>query len=402
MDVVAPATRAVEQRMRIMTITENPRAARAASTSFADLGLDPRICAALAQRGMSAPFAIQAAVIPDVLDGRDVCGRAPTGSGKTLGFGLPLVQRLHRASGRAPVALVLSPTRELADQIARELTPYASALGHRVTTVYGGVGYGAQRSALTRGVELVVACPGRLEDLISEGTLRLDDVVQVVIDEADRMADMGFLPAVRRILAQTSTERQVLLFSATLEGPVAKLIAAEQHDPTTHEVGERGPDITAARHLFWSVDRTERGTHVASVVRTLGSTVVFTRTRHGADRLAKQLGRLGVTAQPIHGGRSQPQRDRALAAFRSGQVDALIATDVAARGVHVDGVAAVVHFDPPADAATYVHRSGRTARAGAGGTVVSLIEAEQRGDVRKLLKPVGLDMHLVDPDPASL
>lgn len=371
-------------------------------STFADLGLPPSICARLDRAGFEAPFPIQAAVIPDVLAGLDVCGRAPTGSGKTLAFGLPLVSRLLDARRRAPVALVLAPTRELADQIARELSPFAEALGHRVATVYGGVGYGAQRKSLDAGAELVVACPGRLEDLLQMGALTLDDVTAVVIDEADRMADMGFLPAVRRIVDATAARRQVLLFSATLDGPVAALVRDYQDDPTRHEVGERGPDITSARHLFWEVERTERVGHTADVIRALGSAVVFTRTRHGADRLAKQLGRVGVSAEPIHGGRSQSQRDRALAAFRKGSADALIATDVAARGVHVDGVASVVHYDPPADGATYLHRSGRTARAGASGVVVSLVDGALVKDVKKIQRDVGLEVGIGAPDLTQL
>ena len=251
---------------------------------------------------------------------------------------------------RAPVALILAPTRELAEQISRALSPYAAALGHKVATVYGGVGYGAQRKLLDQGAELVVACPGRLEDLMKMGALRLDQVTAVVIDEADQMADMGFLPAVRRIVGATAAQRQVLLFSATLEGPVAKLVSDFQDDPCLHEVGEKGPDITAAHHMFWLAERTDRPRHVADVAAALGSTLVFCRTRHGADRLAKQLDKFGTKAEAIHGGRSQAQRDRALEAFKRGKIGALIATDVAARGVHVDGIACVLHFDPPADA----------------------------------------------------
>jgi superfamily II DNA/RNA helicase len=372
------------------------------SPTFDGLGLSETVVRRLARGGITAPFPIQAAVIPDVLAGRDVCGRAPTGSGKTLAFGLPMVTNLVDARSKAPTALVLAPTRELADQIARELRPFAEDAGHDVATVYGGVGYGPQKQRLAKGAELVVACPGRLEDLIQMGAIRLDAVRTVVIDEADQMADMGFLPAVRRIVGLTPAKRQVLLFSATLEGPVAKLISDFQRNPVTHEVGERGPDITAARHLFWEGDREQRVEHVASVVTQLGSTVVFTRTRHGADRLAKQLGRVGVLAEPIHGGRSQPQRDRALAAFKAGKAHALIATDVAARGVHVDGVAAVVHFDPPADAATYIHRSGRTARAGATGVVVSLIDHTMRHDTRKMQRTIGLAETVTGPDVATL
>jgi superfamily II DNA/RNA helicase len=358
------------------------------------------MCKAIAAAGITEPFPIQAAVIPDVLAGLDVCGRAPTGSGKTLAFGLPLVARLLDARKRAPVALILAPTRELAEQISRVLSPYAAALGHKVATVYGGVGYGAQRKMLDQGAELVVACPGRLEDLMKMGALRLDQVTAVVIDEADQMADMGFLPAVRRIVGATAARRQVLLFSATLDGPVAKLISDFQDDPCLHEVGEKGPDITAAQHMFWLAERTDRPRHVADVAAALGSTLVFCRTRHGADRLAKQLDKFGTKAEAIHGGRSQAQRDRALEAFKRGKIGALIATDVAARGVHVDGIACVLHFDPPADASTYHHRSGRTARAGATGVVISLVDASMRKATRQLQQQIGVATVIEPADPA--
>lgn len=366
--------------------------------SFAELGLPADIVDALHKRGMTAPFAIQAAVIPDALDGRDIAGRAPTGSGKTLGFGLPLVAGLRKAKSKRPVALVLAPTRELAEQIMGELTPFTKAMRFHATSIYGGVGYGNQKNALNKGTELVVACPGRLEDLMQMGAIDLRDVTTVVVDEADQMADMGFLPAVRRIVGQTSSDRQVMLFSATLDGPVAKLIKDFQHDPVRHEVGPKGPDIHAAHHVFWQTDRTDRNQNAAGVIERCGSTIVFTRTRHGADRLAKQLGKLGVSAQPIHGGRSQNQRDRALDAFKQGKADALIATDVAARGIHVNGVNAVIHYDPPADGATYHHRSGRTARAGATGIVVSFAEPGTQKDVRKLQKDVGIQVDVTDPD----
>lgn len=367
-------------------VTSAPAVAR-----FADLGLPAPIVRRLAASGIHEPFPIQAAVIPDVLDGRDVCGCAPTGSGKTLGFGLPIVANLRRATRKAPTALVLAPTRELAEQISRELGPYADAIGFGVGAVYGGVPYGFQRKLLDRGIELVVACPGRLEDLIEMGAVRLADVTTVVIDEADQMSDMGFLPAVRRIVEQTAAERQVLLFSATLDGPVAQLVDDFQRDPARHEVGERGPDITAARHVFWEVERAERARHTAAAITALGSAMVFTRTRHGADRLAQQLAKLGVTAEPIHGGLSQVKRQKALDAFKRGKVTSLVATDVAARGVHVDGVAGVIHYDMPADAATYVHRSGRTARAGATGAVVSFVDRQARKATRDLQRQVGID-----------
>lgn len=367
-----------------MTMTDD-------AVAFRDLGLPDEIVRCLERQGKRSAFAIQAAVIPDALAGRDIAGRAPTGSGKTLGFGLPLVARLEDARPKRPVALVLAPTRELAEQIMAELAPFAKAVGHSAASVYGGVGYGNQRKALDRGVELVVACPGRLEDLIQMRAIDLRDVETVVIDEADQMADMGFLPAVRRIVEQTREDRQVLLFSATLDGPVAKLVDDFQHDPARHEVGDAGPDVHAARHHFWVVDRQDRVATTAEVVDRLGSTIVFTRTRHGADRLAKQLGKKGVVAEPIHGGRSQSQRDRALAAFKQGRATALIATDVAARGIHVNAVSAVVHYDPPAEHATYLHRSGRTARAGATGTVVSLLDNQQKRDARKVQRMIGID-----------
>ena len=361
------------------------------STTFGALGVPDDLTARLVAAGINEPFAIQAAVIPDALAGRDVTGRAPTGSGKTLAFGIPLVTNLQPAQRKRPTALVLAPTRELAEQIASELRPLARARRHEVVSVYGGVGYGAQRKALDAAVDLIVACPGRLEDLISMGALALDDVRHIVIDEADRMADMGFLPAVKRIVEQTNHPRQVLLFSATFDGAVGKLSAAVQHDPLRHEVGSSGPDITAARHVYWGVERADRPQRTALVVRELGSTMVFCRTRHGADRLAKQLARAGVTAAAIHGGRSQVQRDRALRDFAAGLVSTLVATDVAARGVHVDGVAAVVHYDMPADAATYVHRSGRTARAGASGFVVSLVEPGSEKALRAFQHEVGIE-----------
>ena len=360
-------------------------------SGFQALGVPEDLVARLRRAGILEPTPIQAAVIPDMLTGRDVSGRAPTGSGKTLAFGLPLVLNLASARRRRPTALVLAPTRELAQQIADAIAPFAGDRARRVVALYGGVGYGAQRKALDAGVDLIVACPGRLEDLISMGALALDDVHHVVIDEADRMADMGFLPAVKRIVEQTNRARQVLLFSATFDGAVGKLSAAVQRDPLRHEVGATGADVSAARHVYWGVERADRPQRTAQVVRELGSTMVFCRTRHGADRLAKQLARAGVTAAAIHGGRSQVQRDRALRDFAAGVVSTLVATDVAARGVHVDGVAAVVHYDMPADAATYVHRSGRTARAGASGVVVSLVEPGSEKAVRAFQHEVGIE-----------
>ena len=393
----------IDDAPRVAPTTDNPTGNDAErAVPFAELGLPTRILQRLLSQGKTDSFPIQAAVIPDALAGRDVAGRAPTGSGKTLGFGLPLVARLTDAKPKRPVALVLAPTRELAEQIMAELAPFAKAEGHAAVAIYGGVGYGHQRKALDQGVEVVVACPGRLEDLLQMRALDLRDVATVVIDEADQMADMGFLPAVRRIVEQTRTDRQVLLFSATLDGPVAKLVSDFQRNPARHEVGPKGPDVHAAQHLFWTVSREERVNTTAEVINRLGSTIVFTRTRHGADRLAKQLGKIGVDAEPIHGGRSQGQRDRALASFKKGSASALIATDVAARGIHVNGVSAVVHFDPPAEDATYLHRSGRTAHAGATGTVVSLLEGSQKKDAKKLQRGIGIDEPITEPRFGSL
>ncbi len=368
--------------------------------TFFDLGVPAEICAALDDRGISTPFPIQAATIADALAGRDVCGRAPTGSGKTLAFGIPLVATVARSRPGHPRALVLAPTRELAEQIMSELSAIAGKV--RVGVVYGGVGYGGQITALRRGVDLLVACPGRLEDLISQGLVHLDEVDKVVIDEADRMADMGFLPVVRRLLDQTATPRQTVLFSATLDGDVAQLTADHQRNPVRHEVGDETPDITTADHVFWLAGATNRTELTIEAVNAVWPAIVFSRTRHGSDRLARQLTQHGIATAAIHGGRSQSQRTRALADFTQGRVQALVATDVAARGIHVDGVAAVIHYDPPEDHKTYIHRSGRTARAGQGGVVLSLVQPNQRKDTSRLQRHVGLDEPMVEPDPAAL
>jgi superfamily II DNA/RNA helicase len=372
------------------------------SISFQDLGVPADLVDALAARGIRAPFEVQAATIPDLIAGRDVSGRAPTGSGKTLAFGIPLVARIGKAAPKKPKALVLAPTRELAAQIQRELEPLARARGRTVYAVYGGVGYDPQRRALRKGVDILVACPGRLFDLVEQRAVRLDAVTAVVIDEADRMADMGFLPQVRKLLDLTSSARQTVLFSATLDGAVGVLTREYQHDPVRHEVGAVEPDMTLAEHRFWNVEPADRVERTADLVNRHGPTIVFCRTRHGVDRVVKHLGRQDVRAAAIHGGRSQAQRDRALRAFTDGQVSALVATDVAARGIHVDDVACVVHFDLPADSKDYVHRSGRTARAGASGVVVSLVAKHQSRDVRRLQRAAGVRADVVPPPAAAI
>ena len=357
-------------------------------TSFADLGVPAPLCATLARRGIAEPFPIQAATLPDALAGRDVAGKAPTGSGKTLVFGLAIAARAAdspRPEPRRPRALVLVPTRELAAQVQRELQALVDERrSGPVAAIYGGVGYGPQRKMLARGVSAVVACPGRLEDLVATGDIRLDRAELVVLDEADRMADMGFMPAVRRLVDLTPDNRQTLLFSATLDGDVDALVKRYQRDPAHHEVSGHDDDGAEVSHLFWSADRSERVRLTADIIGRTGPTIVFSRTRHGADRIARQLGHAGVTAVPIHGRRSQAQRDQALRAFTAGKAPALVATDVAARGIHVDGVACVVHFDPVDESKDYIHRSGRTGRAGAAGVVVSLVSDDTRQAVRRL------------------
>jgi superfamily II DNA/RNA helicase len=370
------------------------------SSSFAQLGVPSFVCDALARRDITEPFAIQAATIADMLAGRDICGRAPTGSGKTIAFGVPVVTNTRQARPGFPQALILAPTRELAEQITTELRTFGGRL--RIEAVYGGVGYGGQLKALKRGVDVLVACPGRLEDLIERRDVRLDDVRCVVLDEADRMADMGFMPSVKRLLALTSPDRQTVLFSATLDGDVAKLTRDYQRDPVRHEVGPETPDVKAASHHFWKVDRDSRNAVLADFVKVAWPAVIFCRTRHGADRLVKQLGQYGVEGIAIHGGLGQNQRNRALESFSSGRVHAMVATDVAARGIHVDGVAAVVHYDPPEDSKAYVHRSGRTARAGATGMVLSLVQHEQLKDVRRMQREIGIDEQILAPDFTTL
>lgn len=370
-------------------------------STFADLGVSAEIIRTLARRDITEPFPIQSAVIADGLAGRDVSGRAPTGSGKTLGFGIPLIQRVGQGRPKRPRGLVLAPTRELAEQIATELRPLAKAEGRFLTVIYGGVGYGPQRQAMKRGVDIVIATPGRLADLIGEGTIDLRDVDIVVLDEADRMSDMGFLPEVRRLLDQTADNRQTVMFSATLDGDVAAIRRDYQRDPVLHETEGVDAEAGDVEHHFWLVDHHDRVAHTADVIDEQGSTIVFTRTRHGADRLAKQLGRYGVNAVAMHGGRSQNQRNRALKDFTTGRAAALVATDVAARGIHVDDVAAVVHYDPPADEKDYTHRSGRTARAGATGTVVSLVTREKRKTVLRMQQDLGLDEPIRTRRPGS-
>lgn len=367
------------------------------TTTFESLGLPGPLTGALSRAGFTEPFPIQANAIPAGLAGSDIKGRAPTGSGKTLAFGLPMLTRIGRADRRRPRALVLVPTRELAEQIRRDLAPMADTVDRRITAIYGGVGYGPQKKALDRGVDVLVATPGRLEDLIDQRSVDLSQVDIVVLDEADRMADMGFIPAVRRILDQTKRQRQTLLFSATLDGDVAALSRQYQNDPVTVIEEASGDQELDVAHHFWRVGRSDRVDHTARVIEASGRTIVFTRTRHGADRLVKQLGRSDVPAVAMHGGRSQSQRTRALKAFSDGTARALVATDVAARGIHVESVDVVLHYDLAADPKDYVHRSGRTARAGAAGVVITLVVDGQDKDAKKIQRAINLDVPIGAP-----
>ena len=364
------------------------------SSTFASLGAPADMIGRLAARGIVEPTPIQAATVPDALAGRDVCGRAPTGSGKTIAFGIPLLARTRRGTSRRPAGLVLVPTRELAQQVAKELRSLAGVGGPSIAVVHGGVAMQPQVRALRQGVDVVVACPGRLADVLQRGHAALDNVGFVVIDEADRMADMGFLPEVRRLLGGVRADRQTLLFSATLDGDVDTLIRDYQRDPIRHQLADRAK--RSSRHVFWHSNRADRTDVLARLLADASSAIVFCRTKHGTDRLAKQLVRAGIVAAAIHGDRSQPQRTRALAAFADGRVQALVATDVAARGIHVDDVELVVHFDPPATDKDYIHRSGRTGRAGRRGLVLSLVDGGQRKDSLKLQRQLGFEPS-VDP-----
>jgi superfamily II DNA/RNA helicase len=365
-------------------------------TSFTDLGVPAGMVKALARKGITEPFPIQAMCIADALAGRDLTGRAPTGSGKTLAFSIPLAALVGKGRGRKPRALVLAPTRELAAQIAEELKPLAQSRDRSVAAFYGGTSMGKDRQRLNSAVDIAVACPGRLADLVRRGDADLSDVDLVVLDEADRMADMGFLPEVKRLLDMTSPNRQTLLFSATLDGDVDVLIQRYQHDPIRRELAIAESDQGEVTHLFWRAEPHRRVEITGELIRANSPAIVFTRTKRGADRVARQLKNAGVSTAAIHGDRTQGQRQRALADFGRGNVSALIATDVAARGIHVDDVGLVVHFDPPETDKDYTHRSGRTGRAGADGLVVTLVVPDKQKDVRLLQRDLDLPSGLGD------
>ena len=377
------------------------RGPRAASyPTFEELGVSPDLAAVLAAAGIAVPFPIQTVTIPDALAGRDVCGQAQTGSGKTLAFGLPLVERTSTARRRHPRSLVLVPTRELANQVAEALAPLAARRGLWLAAIYGGVSMGRQINALQAGVDIVIATPGRLNDLIERNEVSLSDVAFVVIDEADLMADMGFLPQVERILRQIEGQPQTLLFSATLEGAIGTLVRRYQHDPVHHKVATPAAATDdALQQRFISVQHHEKLAVAARICAGAQRALVFVRTTHGADRIANQLEREGLKAAAIHGRLAQGRRERALADFASGASPVLVATNVAARGLHVDDIDVVLHFDLPEDSKTYLHRSGRTARAGAQGLVVTLSLPEQLWDVTSLQRDAGLDVAVEEMRP---
>ena len=366
------------------------------TTTFESLGVADDVCHALRERGITSAFPIQEMTIPDILAGRDDCGKAKTGSGKTLAFGLPLLQILPHAKPGRPTGLALVPTRELATQVRDELVPAAHARGVRIAAIYGGDPIEKQIKALKSGVDFAVCTPGRAIDLIERGDLSVADVRHVVIDEADRMADMGFLPQVEWILRNVEGTHQTLLFSATLDGVVDSLVRRYQTDPTRHEVASKGVNVEQMTHRFLSVHEMDKVKVTAAIIRNNDRTMVFTATKHGADRLAGRLEDEGVSAAPIHGDLRQKFRERALADFMAGKLHALVATDVAARGIHVDDVDVVVHYDPPTDHKTYVHRSGRTARAGESGVVVSLVLYNQELEIKRMQKRLGLDVPIVE------
>ncbi len=365
-------------------------------TTFDALGVSSNIAACLDAQGITVPRPIQAATIPDALAGRDVCGKAETGSGKTLAFGIPLVERTVRAKPGRPQALVLLPTRELASQVSEVLAPLAATVGLRTTAVFGGTGLDRQITSLRRGADIVIATPGRLIDLGERGVVSLGSVRTVVLDEADRMVDMGFMPQVEWLLRRLPAEHQTLLFSATLGGEVDHLVRHYGNDPVQHSVVVDQPTVASMEHRFIKVHEMDKVKVAAAVAGGARRALLFARTKRGADRVVAKLRLQGITAAVLHGGLTQPARQRALRDFRQGRVDLLVATDIAARGLDVDGIDVVIHYDPPDDYKAYLHRSGRTARAGEGGVAVSLVLWDQVPDAERLCTRLGIRQAVVE------
>ncbi|HSZ30410.1 MAG TPA: DEAD/DEAH box helicase [Pseudonocardiaceae bacterium] len=371
--------------------------------SFAELGVPGPLLGVLAGAGITVPFPIQAATLPDAFAGRDILGRGRTGSGKTLAFSIPLVDGLedgYTSAGR-PRGLVLVPTRELASQVQAVLVPLARATGLTVATIFGGIGQKAQVAALRNRADIVVACPGRLADLIEQGHCHLGDVEISVLDEADHMADLGFLPVVRRLMDTTPSEGQRMLFSATLDNAVDVLVRRFLRNPAVHSVDSAASAPSTMVHHLLTVAPAERAGVVATLTGGSGRSLVFTRTKHGAHKLTRQLVQAGVSVVELHGNLGQGARERNLASFASGTARVLVATDIAARGIHVDSIALVIHADPPVEHKTYLHRSGRTARAGADGVVITLQSPAQAGDVRGLMRRAGVNPLTANASPGS-
>ncbi|MGC2941854.1 DEAD/DEAH box helicase [Brevibacterium sp. FAM 24638] len=377
------------------TRTTRTKKTTQAPTSFAELGVPQKLVDSLNREGKTSAFPIQQDTLPDTLAGRDVLGRGKTGSGKTLAFSIPLVTRLVESGTgaqkfRQPRGLVLAPTRELATQITEVIDPLAKAVGLRTTTIFGGVKQRRQEDALRSGVDIVVACPGRLEDLLNQGVLTLEHIEVTILDEADHMADLGFLPGVTRILKQTPAEGQRMFFSATLDNDVDKLVRRFLHNEVLHSVDEATSHVSAMTHHVFEVSVDDKNALVHNLASGTGRRILFTRTKHRAKRFARQLTAAGIPAVDLHGNLSQGARDRNLAAFTNGDAKVLVATDIAARGVHVDSVELVVHVDPPTEHKAYLHRSGRTARAGSAGDVVTVMTPDERKDTQVLLRKAAI------------
>ncbi|MEE2682580.1 MAG: DEAD/DEAH box helicase [Actinomycetota bacterium] len=369
----------------------------ARTTSWVDLGVDPEISETLKERDITYPFPVQSLTIPDALRGVDVCGKAKTGSGKTLAFGIPMIQILQqRERSKNPKGLILVPTRELATQVCEELEPLAEVKTLKIVAIYGGANIDEQIKVIKKGVDMVVATPGRMIDLLERQEMNVSGLEILVVDEADRMADMGFLPQVEWILRKVERKHQTLLFSATLDGVVNSLIQRYQTDPTMHEVETKEITVEEMTHRFIHVHQRDKVKVAAAIARSASRTLVFSNTKAGCDRLVKKLLDEGIRAQAIHGDLRQNIREKALDRFAKGKLPVLVATDVAARGIHVDDVDVVIHYDPPTDHKTYLHRSGRTARAGTKGLVVTLSLWDEELVVKRLQKRVGLDIALVE------
>ncbi|MEU6596372.1 DEAD/DEAH box helicase [Streptomyces flaveolus] len=393
-------------------VTQVPEAADTPQTTFADLGLPEGIVRKLAQNGVTTPFPIQAATIPDALAGKDILGRGRTGSGKTLSFGLPTLAQLAggRTQKHKPRAVILTPTRELAMQVADALQPYGDVLGLKMKVVCGGTSMGNQIYALERGVDILVATPGRLRDIINRGACSLEDVQIAVLDEADQMSDLGFLPEVTELLDQVPAGGQRMLFSATMENEIKTLVDRYLNEPVLHEVDAAQGAVTTMSHHILIVKPKDKAPVTAAIASRKGRTIIFVRTQLGADRVAEQLREAGVKADALHGGMTQGARTRTLADFKDGYVNVLVATDVAARGIHVDGIDLVLNVDPAGDHKDYLHRAGRTARAGRTGTVVSLSLPHQRRQIFRLMEDAGVDAarHIIqgagafDPEVAEI